>query len=177
MPTQSPKFEHVMLDLETLSNYSNAVIVTVAAVKFSFDSDETETFCRNVNPRESKELGLHISQDTLQWWREQDPAATKAWMHSQNSLGETLDAFDEFIGDPNLTHWAYGACFDFPIMDSSYRALNRAAPWKFYKLLCARTIISLSKVDPRKEPRVGVYHNAVDDCLTQIANLKKALGK
>lgn len=169
--------EHVMIDLETLSTKPNAVIVTLAAVKFSFDSDETETFCMNINPHESKALGLHISEDTLEWWKGQDPAATKAWMHSQHSLTDVLNAYDKFITDPNLFHWANGLSFDMPILDSSYDVLGRKAPWKYWNQMDARTVIKLAGVDPKKEPRVGVFHNAVDDCLTQIANLKKALGK
>lgn len=170
--------DHTMFDLETLSTRSNAVIVTLAAVKFSFDHSETESFCMNINPQGQKELGLVISADTVKWWRESNPEAAKQWMHSQHDLAEVLDAYDKFTErKANMWHWMNGMNFDAPILENAYLTLNREVPWKYWNLRDSRTVVALAGIDIRKEPRVGLYHNAIDDCLTQIAHLKKALGK
>lgn len=169
--------EHICVDLETLSTRSNAVIVTIAAVKFNFVNDKTDEFCVNINPLESKALGLHISKETLDWWRVQKPEATKAWMNSQIGLSEALDEFDAFCGNAKYTNfWSQGINFDFPIMESSYHALARKEPYKYWNLHDMRTAFYLAGMDTKLEDRVGTYHNAIDDCLTQISWLKKALG-
>jgi len=167
----------VMTDIETLSTASNAVIVTIASVKFSMASDNIETFCVNINPRSSKEVGLHIDIDTLNWWKSQKPDVMQTWMHSQIDLPAALDQFTEFFGtDKNTLHFCNGLSFDFPILDSSYRATGRKAPGNYWNQRDARTIYWAAGLDPRNEPRVGNYHSAIDDCLTQIQNLKKAMG-
>lgn len=169
--------DHVCVDLETLSTRSNAVIVTIAAVKFNFSSDSVETFSVNVNPLESKALGLHISKDTLEWWRVQKPEATKAWMNSRMGLSEALDEFDNFCGNAkDKNFYSQGINFDFPILESSYEALGRKEPYRYWNLRDTRTIYWLAGLDTKNEPRIGTYHNAIDDCLTQIAWLKKSLG-
>lgn len=171
------ELNHICTDLETLSTRSNAVIVTIAAVRFNFSSDKVETFCVNVNPREGKELGLHICLETLEWWRQQKPEAVKAWQHSQYGVSEALDMYSEFCGDDkNTSHWCLGTNFDFPILESSYQAVEKKEPWMHWNLHDMRTAFYLAGLDTFKEERVGTYHNAIDDCLTQIKWLKTALG-
>lgn len=172
-----PDFAHIMVDIETLSTRANAVIVTIAGVKFNLGSDETENFCVNINPREGRKLGLHISPETLTWWREQKPEATQAWMHSQVGLTEALEQFSQFAGtSETMKYWCNGTNFDYPIMDSSYTAVGMTPPWKWWNMCDARTAFFLGGLNTFKEKRVGQYHNAIDDCLTQIAWLKKAIG-
>lgn len=171
-----PEFNHICVDVETLSTKPNAIIVTIAAVKFNLNSDNIETFSVNINPRSSKNFGLHISQDTLDWWRKQNPEAVNAWQHSQIGLEDGLDQFSAFCNTSDMLYWSNGTHFDFPILESSYDATNKKVPWKYWNVHELRTAYLLGDLDPKKEERVGVYHNAVDDCLTQIKNLKKALG-
>jgi len=170
------EFTHTCIDLETLSTQSDAVIVTIAAVKFRFDTDETEKFCVNVNPREGKELGLHISKDTLDWWRLQNPEAVKAWQHSQIGLSDALDQFLEFVpSSKTMKFYCQGTNFDFPVMESSFRVTGKREPWKFYNLVDIRTICWLASFDYKNAPRVGEYHNALDDCMTQISWIKQII--
>jgi hypothetical protein len=172
------ELNHTMIDIETLSTTPTSVIVTLAAVKFSFSSDATESFCVNINPRESKHLGLDISIETLDWWRKQKPEATKSWQHSQIDLSSALDMFDVFCGiDSQQKYWAQGSYFDMPIIESSYRILGRKVPWKYYNVYDTRTIFYVADLDVKTAQRVGEYHSAIDDCRTQIAWLKKSLGK
>lgn len=171
-------FNHTCIDIETLSTQSNAVIVSIAAVKFNFNTEEIETFCVDINPKESKELGLHVSKDTLDWWRQQKPEVVKSWIKSNTGISDALSQFLEFCPPSNtMRYWCLGNNFDFPIMESSFRATNKVAPWKYYNLSDMRTAYYLAGLSTSKEERVGLYHNALDDCLTQIKWLRKALGK
>jgi len=169
--------DHRMTDIEVLSEETNAVIVSIACVKFSMKTSYTESFCVNINPASSKALGLHISKDTLNWWKKQKPEALKSWMHSRINLPDALDQFIEFCGTyKNTIHWAQGIAFDFPILDSSLKVCGKTPPWKYWNVYDARTANYLGAVNPFDEPRVGQYHSALDDCYTQIQNLKKAIG-
>jgi DNA polymerase III epsilon subunit-like protein len=173
----SKKLECICTDIETLSTRSNAVIVSIAAVKFSLLSPETEIFSININPKSSRDLGLHIDPVTVEWWRNQKPEATKAWMSSRVEIADALQQYHDFCGtDKNTIHFANGQNFDFPILDSSFIAVGKQVPWKFWNLRDMRTVYWLGNLDTFNEPRVGVYHDGVDDCLTQIAWLNKAMG-
>ena len=174
----SDEFHHICVDTETLSTKHDAVIVTIAAVKFNIYTDTFETFKVNINPRDSKRLGLRISTDTISWWRAQRPEAVSAWQHSQIDLADALDQFSAFCGSSkDMLYWANGSWFDFPILESSYGVVGKVPPYKYWNVHELRTAYLLGNVDPKKEERVGVYHDAVDDCLSQIKFLKKALGK
>ena len=173
------KLDHIMLDLETLSTDPNAVIVTIAAVRFSLslNNNETEDFFVNINPLSSKSYGLHINKNTLDWWKNQKPDALKAWQHSQIDLPEAIAKFIQFTGDDDKYghYWANGLSFDEPILRSSIHVVGKKEPWKYWNLHCARTAYYLANFNTHDAPRVGNYHSAIDDCLTQISWLKTCL--
>ena len=169
--------KNICLDIETLSTRSTAVIVSIAAVSFSFTSDVTEEFEVHINPRSSKDYGLHVDQKTLDWWKNSNIEAAKVWMNSKIDLMTGIQSFIDFTGSDKDTLWfSQGSTFDFPILQSSMQVLNIEPPWKFWNVRDMRTINWLGQVDPRNEPRVGLYHDALSDCYTQIQNMKKALG-
>jgi hypothetical protein len=169
---------HICIDLETLSTRSNAAIVTIAGVKFSFENNDVETFCVNVNPYEGSQLGLHVSQSTIDWWRSQKPEAVDAWKNSRIGIVDALTQFNEFCGDGSKKKkfWSNGSAFDFPILDSSYFVSDLTPPYEYWNICDMRTAYYLANFDYKAAPRIGVYHNALDDCLTQIAHLKQCVG-
>lgn len=172
------KYAHICVDTETLSTRNNAVIVTIAAVKFNFGSDDMETFSVNIDPRDSKRYGLDISTSTMDWWKTQPKESVAAWQHSRISLVEGLDAFTEFCGNSrNTNFWANGDWFDFPKIEESYIVTGKEAeiPYKYWNVHDMRTAYYLAGFDPKTSPRIGRYHSGLDDCLTQIANLKKVI--
>jgi DNA polymerase III epsilon subunit-like protein len=172
------EFKHCMVDLETLSTDTSAVIVTIAAVKFNFENDEIETFTVNVDPKSSLKYGMTISQDTLDWWKRQDKAAVDAWKQNAILIEDALDQFNEFIGDASKTvMWAQGIDFDFPVLRYSLRNTEREIKWKYWNQCDSRTIFTIANFNTKKGERVGQYHNAIDDCRTQIAWLKQILSK
>jgi DNA polymerase III epsilon subunit-like protein len=167
----------ICLDLETLSTETNAVIVTIAAVKFSLTNDEVETFNVNVNPREGIELGLHVSQSTVEWWKTKPKEVINAWKHSQTGLSAALDMFDEFVSEKDLGFMSNGMAFDFPILDSSYRVLGRKTPYNYWQTYDMRTIFWAAGFNTKSAPRVGNYHVGIDDCLTQISWLRQCMNQ
>lgn len=167
------KFAHICVDLETLSTRNNAVIVTIAAVKFNFGSDDMESFSVNIDPRDSKSYGLDIAADTMEWWKSQPKEAVKAWQHSRISLIEGLDAFTKFCGDSNsLLFYSVYPVFTFPKLEASYSVVDRPTPWKYYNIRDTNTIYWLTQSDHKKP----VVNDALSKCYSQIKNLKMSLG-
>lgn len=172
----SSKLDHICTDIETLSTRPNAAIVSIAAVKFSLTSPETENFIIHIDARSSIKLGMHVEQSTMDWWKNNKEAA-KSWMHSKIDIRNAINQYIEFVGtDKNTRHWANGINFDFPILESTMIELQIPTPWKYWNLSDMRTAYYLGGLHTLSEKRTGTYHNAIDDCLTQIAWLKKALG-
>lgn len=167
----------VMLDIETLSTRSNAIITSIGAVKFSFGSKETETFSVNIDPKTCKQYGLHVDPDTIAWWKKQSPEAIRSFMSNQLPLDVALDAFSNWIGPKwkDMTFWANGSQFDHSILQWSYLVCGKSIPWKHWNLRDARTVYAICDLDLKTVPRVGTFHNALDDCLTQIEALRICL--
>lgn len=167
----------IMFDIETLGTSSNSVILSIAAVKFDFTSDSIDTFSMNIDPKSCKSYGMITNPSTVEWWKQQPADAIKAFMTEQHPIDVALNGFNNFVGSnwKNTIFYCNGASFDYPIMQWSYDAVGIEAPWKYWNQRDARTIYSVFGLDLRDFPRVGTHHNAIDDCLTQIAALKQCL--
>lgn len=167
-----------MIDLETLSQDDNAVIVTIAAVKFDFNHDEQETFCINLDPKDGKDCGFSISLDTIEWWKTLPAEVSKAWMGSNIGVVDGITQFNDWLcADRKTNIWANGIDFDLPKLRAYYKMAKIEVPWKYWNQNDCRTLFNVFAFDTKSAPRIGNYHNAVDDCRTQIANLKTLLCK
>ena len=167
----------IMLDIETLGTTANSIILSIAAVKFEFGNDNTEVYSVNIDPKSAKKYGMISNPSTIQWWKDQRQEALKAFMTNQISIESALDGFTDFVGPQwkDTIFFVNGASFDYPILQWSYDATGRTAPWKYWNQRDARTLYAICGINMRTYPRVGTYHNAVDDCLTQIKALKECL--
>jgi 3' exoribonuclease, RNase T-like len=166
--------KNMMIDIETLATSPNAIILSIAAVKFNFGDDRTENFSVNIDPKSCAEYGMIKDPETIQWWQSQRPDALKAFMSNQIQLKDALSQLTEFSSGDTVW-WCNGMNFDYPILEWSYKALGMRAPWKYWNLRDARTMYAVCDIDMKNYPRVGTYHNALDDCLTQIKALKECL--
>lgn len=168
---------NVMVDVETLGTSPNSIILSIAAVKFSFNNNDVETFSVNIDPKTCKEYGMVSDPDTISWWREQKPEALRAFMTNQIPLTEALTGLSDFIGKDwnKIVWWCNGMNFDYPVLEWSFKATGIRVPWKYWLLRDARTMYAVCDINMKEYPRVGTYHNAVDDCLTQINALKDCL--
>src|ERR1035437_5938474 len=108
--------QHIMLDLETMSTRANAAIVSIGAVKFTFESGMTDEFLINVDPISCHKKGLHIDPSTIEWWKTQPKEAMDAWKQNPQDIIYALEELNLFIGStPKQLVWCQGASFDFPI--------------------------------------------------------------
>ena len=164
---------NVMIDLETYSTRSNAAIASIGAVKFEGDEIVDKFYC-TVDAGSCKAAGLHFEKATLEWWSKQSKEARDALIKNTLPLEASLIAFTDWYGKKSLPTWGNGAGFDNVIMDNAYRAVNMVRPWLPWEDRCYRTMKNLVNIPIDK--RDGVYHNALDDALTQAKHLMKILG-
>ena len=173
---------NVMLDLETYGNSGGCIILSIGAAFFS-ESGLGEEFYRVVNMQSCKDAGLTTSQDTIDWWGKQSAAARAVVEQAQDPersipLKDACEQFNGWLGlsGTAVKLWGNGSDFDNVILIEAFKAAGVKPVWKFYNHRCHRTLKNLAAVP--MPPRVGVYHNALDDAKTQALHaiaLHKAL--
>lgn len=173
-------FDNVMIDLETLSTFPDAAIVSIGAVAFNMHNNDTADFYINIDPRDSKQYAMSITQDTLDWWRKQKPEAVRAWIKNGVSVKEAADQFTEFMrintNKFDVQVWSNGIDFDFPPIKNMLRLTDNELMWFYWNQMDCRTIYKAAGFDTKTAKRTGTHHNALDDCHDQILWLKQING-
>lgn len=161
-----------MVDIETLGNKSNSVIVSIAAVGFDIVTGimYDEIFLR-VNPQSCLDAGLKVDADTIIWWMNQEKSAidfnfNKEGLNFSAALHEFYK-FVETLKPSELRVWGNSARFDLGILENAYNAIKKPIPW-LYKL--ERDVRTLVEFNPalKEIPFKGIRHNPLDDCKHQI---------
>lgn len=162
----------VMVDLETMSQRSNASIASIGAVKFENGLIIDKFYC-TVDIKSCKEVGLNIQKETVEWWSKQDPRALAELRKNNISIQDALHDFAGWYGTKSLPTWGNGASFDNVILSNAYLAIDEERPWKFWHDRCYRTIKAIIEIP--EDDRQGMYHNALDDAMHQTKHLIKIL--
>lgn len=176
-PLVQPEPTDVMLDLETLGRRPFSAILSIGACALRLD-DSTEPTVRDVfyQPIELQsciDAGLRIEGETLEWWMGQTPDAVKVFTDSTRvKLPLALDAFTDWLQSRPLKLWGNSAKFDLGILESAYFALGKTVPWGFRDERCYRTVKELPGAKAISLERVGTYHNALDDAISQALHLR-----
>ena len=170
------EFNHIMLDLETMGNTSNSVIVSIAAVPFNLESNEVSAHCfyELVDFQSCLDVGLTVNASTVLWWMQQNDDARKELYKPKNpaesihkALNDLYSFFREFNKDVQV--WGNGARFDLGLLEDAYRACNyHEMPWDFRKERDVRTLVSLAPQIKETTPFKGTEHHPIDDCIHQI---------
>jgi exodeoxyribonuclease VIII len=163
--------KNVMVDLETLGNGSNAVIIALGAVEFG-DGELGRTFYTNVDPQSCVDAGLKMDVSTVMWWMQQTEQSRAIFKKLNSPLRVALDDFATWYPS-GAALWGNGATFDNVILANAYRALGGKQPWEFWNDRCYRTLKSL--YPHVKLERTGVAHNALDDAKSQALHALKLL--
>lgn len=166
--------KHVMLDIETLGNKTNSVILSIGACYFDPSTgDIGSTLSMHIDVYSCAERGLEIDASTIMWWMEQDKDAQSKITKGQkdsDDLVVVLNKLSEFI-DSNAQVWGNGATFDNAIVKNAYDKCHLTPPWKFWNDRDVRTIVELGYqigFNPKRDmPFEGVKHDALDDAIHQ----------
>lgn len=169
MENEVTKFNHIMVDIETMAKSSYAVIVSIAGVEFDINTGQTgNTFYTNVDFQSCVKVGLKTDAETVQWWCEQSNEALLALEEHKEPLEVALKMFKKFFKHNDYQVWGNSARFDLGILENAFEVLNIEIPWNFYNERCVRTLVSFAPEIKKNSNFIGTPHNAIDDCLHQI---------
>ncbi len=165
---------HLMVDIETMGNGSNAAIMSIGACYFDPKTGEIgKTFHREINLASSAAYGCELDASTVIWWMDQDDAARAKFKRNGKADGllMVIADFMEFAKGFNTQVWGNGATFDNVIIKNAAAECSVDVSWKFWNDRDVRTIVELGKVigiDPKRDiPFEGVAHDALDDAKHQ----------
>jgi exodeoxyribonuclease VIII len=165
--------KNVMLDLETMGNSSNSAIIAIGAVVFDEENLRLDDkFYVTIDLKSNIDAGLQVDPDTIMWWMKQSDAARSQFEDTTHGLEAALAAFSTWIPGDAIV-WGNGAAFDNVILGNAYKALGLNQPWAFWNDRCYRTVKSM--YPEVKMKRLGTYHCAVDDAVSQAAHLMEIL--
>ena len=168
--------QHIMIDLETLSKHPNAAIVSIGAVKFTFEDGLGDEFLINISPKSNAELKLHFQKDTIEWWNKQPKETREMWQQNPQHIRDALISLNDFVGvDKKRIVWAQGAAFDFSIIHSAYIATNLKWPVEYWNECDSRTVFTLLGIRNDKIRATQTeHHSSLGDAKSQALTLINA---
>lgn len=164
---------HMMIDLETLSTKSNAVVSAIGAVIFNDENGEIVGKYYNVlNFEDQLEIGRKVDEATLKWWFSQSKEAASIYttdnkVNTYLALVELQSFMVNNSDVSSLRVWGNGPSFDLTILETLMDDFSVKKLHSFRNVRCLRTFKEFLANDIKIE-RVGIHHNALDDCLYQV---------
>jgi hypothetical protein len=178
--------EHVMIDIETLGTGRDAVILSMAAVKFDKKEvyEEAGLYLK-LNWQDQLNNGGTVTENTIRFWFDM--------VYKDNNMYNTLNKnsiispnraimalstwFQENITDKNACCvWANGPSFDLSLIGDLYRRFGETSlPWPFWTERCVRTAKMMNGVDTIKRPKESTPHHAFEDAVYQAKIVRKFL--
>ncbi|MGI2872273.1 3'-5' exonuclease [Vibrio fluvialis] len=169
---------HVMLDLETMGNTSNAAIVSIGAVVFdpatgSLGAD----FEQVINLNSSAYYG-DLDASTVTWWLTQSEEARAIFQRDtpKSTLKDALLELNQWLADlgdaKEIQVWGNGSGFDNVILTNAYKAVRIKPNFSHWNDRDVRTIVEMGRsilgINPKETmEREGTHHSALDDAKFQ----------
>lgn len=176
-------YEHVMMDLETLSTAKNAAIIEIGLVRFNLNGEIEDAIKIPVNPMSSIRYGLDVQSETLGWWAGQDEKVQRKVLVNSFSKGldlkDALIQMNQFLSTSKKVYlWGNGVFSDNVWIDNAMESCGLKPAYTFRSHMCVRTIATLFKGllarDFKKEIEfAGSQHDSIDDAKHQIKYLTR----
>lgn len=167
-------YTDMMMDLETLSTNTNAVILQVGWVFFDRNSPGRKMFSRGWYPdiEEQQAMGFQIDISTLEWWMQEHAEEYRVQQHANrlpaDQIAYEMRSIWESAGNDGTQVWAKGTHFDFPIYRKLFPEL-----WHFRFIHDLRTLKlagEMRRIDV--ETHNHRPHDAVADAETQAKEVQ-----
>lgn len=165
---------HYMIDLETLSTKTNAVILSIGIIEFDIlTGNMINQLYETIDIQSCLDKGLEIDANTLKWWLSQpDIIRLEINKKGSKSIEIVLTSVSNFLSKnktiENFFVWGNGSSFDLSILSNAYHKCSLKIPWKFWNERDVRTIVSLAPDIKDSIKNKGILHNPIDDCKYQI---------
>jgi exodeoxyribonuclease VIII len=176
---QQTNLGHLMVDIETLGDESNSVIVSIGALEFDINTGQTgRRFYRRIDIDSCLQAGLKVNGGTIRWWMDKSEKARQEIAKGGDHLSVVLIAFTSFIAelDPDtLQLWSRGQRFDIGLLEDAYKAGFLPTPWSFRGERDVRTLEALRPAIYKAEIRDADMdpHLPIGDCMFQIGYCSK----
>ena len=191
------KYTDIMVDLETLDVIASASILSIGAVAFNLNEQETvrdylygadctaRSFEIVVDLKNQVEWDRRtIGADTFRWWLGQDAAAKAVLTKKGEALWYALEAFQQWANQVGVNInetrlWGNGAAFDNAILRDAYGKCGIEHPIRFRNDMCYRTLKTMfmpGKVEV-EDQNLLTAHNARHDAIFQAVILQKLWAK
>jgi hypothetical protein len=156
----------IVIDIETLSNTSNAAILEIGAIYFE-GFEVKDKFEEKISLQSCLDVGLEINQSTLMWWLKQKRELSEL-LNTYNELSYVLHKFSHWYKPySDVEYWANSPSFDIVILNNAYNKIKLESPFKFWLERDIRTIKSFVNVEIKNN------HYAINDCVNELKVLKK----
>lgn len=157
--------KRLMVDCETLDVGERPVLLSIGAVVFD-DYEIHNYFHVTIDIENAKSHGFSVSQDTVDWWDRQDPAARAVAFNGICHIKLALVALVNFYKIYGCNEiWSKGALADIRWINNALDYFNISKPWPYYREMCFRTFL---KMVPKFDlPFSGTRHNALSDATYQ----------
>lgn len=175
----------VMIDIETLSLKTGAVVWEAAMISFPLDDPEThvrefEIFLP-IQPQLDLLQPRKIDAQTLGYWMKKPEAARLRILNAIEGNYDDLAAFlrrlvrefeamTEGLEKDEYITICKGLNFDIPVLVSLFDSFGIEAPWHYQTLHCLRSTMRDAGLDQYSIPFPEnlVQHQALADCVHQI---------
>lgn len=168
--------KNIMLDLETMSLRSNALITSIGAVGFNPRTGQLgPKFKINIDVAAYKGYGpasFDLDPGTQEWWAGQSEEAIAGWRdNAGGSVRFAIESFADWVGDsfgrwaPDIQVWGNGAAFDNVIINNAFRETEIPKPWTHKGDQCYRTLKGLFSHIECED--YGTAHDSLDDAIAQ----------
>jgi len=174
----------LMIDIETLGNKVDSVMLSISAVQFDLPTGKLgEEFHIDIDAESCVRAGLNMSVDTIMWWFEQDEDARMKMVNTYKSgetvqLAEALYKFNTWIEETfdtkKVMPWGNSNRFDLGIIAYSMQKCYMEPAWKHWNEKDVRTLNALAPHFKKEEVFQGIKHYGIDDSKFQISYCHKA---
>lgn len=178
-----------MVDIETLSTDSNAVVLTIGAIPFLSDGtiavDKDMYFYERVNLSSYNKYvnnEFSFNYETLLWWlKQKEEIRNDTFLNGprynievvMQDFSNYLMIIKAYFKVDKINIWSHGKDFDVVILQNAFKVCKLECPWKFWDTRDTRTIYALANIDLKN---IGGFndHDAIEDCLKQIEGIKQS---
>lgn len=170
--------KHIVIDIETLGRRNDAAITQVGIVLADENFNILDSDLIQVMPDVWNTCNRTFTGETLLWWMQQkntpvSKTSTYVVYNYKQLVNKLYRIFDRFNAKDTIV-WTKGSMDLFCIKDIC-EYLNIETPWKFWQprdIRTAKEIIKDWKVCENNNA-----HNALDDAITELNELKDNLIK